>query len=636
MKQLFRAAILCVLMASPAAWAQTADDQYVGIYNAIQQADVLAESGQWTSALAKYSDAQTYLNQFQTVNPDWNTNIVAYRLKYLSLKIAAVSSKIPKPAPAAAAPTNAPTIATQEKPVVETVRQTVPVVVPVPAPPPATAPPNNQDLIISQLRQQLSLAEADNEIWKAKLKEALAARPAAVDPVEFYKTQQENRELQKRNEVLEASLDETKTKLAQDETNSPRQQLADTERKLAELTAANAALTVEKAALEARAQSPAAPDATSAALREENNVLKKQVAELKSKAGTTSGGELARKLLEAQAALAVLESDKEMLRLENVALTDRVKQASAGSFSASAPLPVVVPPDPATAEKIKQLEKERDSLQKKLDAAMAEIAASKSGKNGSAAQVNETSQELAGLRAQLEILEAHQVPYTPEELALLSKPGETMLVAVAHRSGRKSPNELPAKATALLAEAKRDVANNELDKAELKYQEILKLDEKNSATLADLASIQVDLEHTAEAQKNITTALAIEPGNEYSLFVLGRVKFQESKFDEAYDALSRAAQMNPDNAEIQNYLGITLSEKGLRGPAEAALRRAVQIDPSNASAHANLAFVYITQQPPMVELARLHYQKALAAGHPRNPEMEKLLDPAKNVASGGQ
>ena len=49
----------------------------------------------------------------------------------------------------------------------------------------------------------------------------------------------------------------------------------------------------------------------------------------------------------------------------------------------------------------------------------------------------------------------------------------------------------------------------------------------------------------------------------------------------------------------------------------------------------NLAVAYITQQPPLVELARWHYQKALAAGHPRNPELEKMLD-AKQPASSGQ
>ena len=65
------------------------------------------------------------------------------------------------------------------------------------------------------------------------------------------------------------------------------------------------------------------------------------------------------------------------------------------------------------------------------------------------------------------------------------------------------------------------------------------------------------------------------------------------------------------------------------------MRKAVQLDPGYANAHNNLAVVYISQQPPLVELARWHYQKALAAGHPSNPELEKLLD-AKQSAGRTQ
>jgi Flp pilus assembly protein TadD len=91
--------------------------------------------------------------------------------------------------------------------------------------------------------------------------------------------------------------------------------------------------------------------------------------------------------------------------------------------------------------------------------------------------------------------------------------------------------------------------------------------------------------------------------------------------------LSRAAKIDPQNAETQNYLGITLSQKGLREAAEGALRKAIQLSPGYPSAHYNLAVVYATQQPPFRELARLHYQKAVAAGHPKNPELEKLFEP---------
>jgi len=117
------------------------------------------------------------------------------------------------------------------------------------------------------------------------------------------------------------------------------------------------------------------------------------------------------------------------------------------------------------------------------------------------------------------------------------------------------------------------------------------------------------------------------------------LRFKQQRYDEALDVLSRAGKADPENAEIQNYLGLALSEKGMRGPAEAALRKAIQIEPSYGSAHNNLAVIYLAQQPPSVELARWHYQKALAAGHPRNPELERMLEAktvTEKVAEKGQ
>jgi len=71
----------------------------------------------------------------------------------------------------------------------------------------------------------------------------------------------------------------------------------------------------------------------------------------------------------------------------------------------------------------------------------------------------------------------------------------------------------------------------------------------------------------------------------------------------------------------------------MRGAAETALRKAIQLEPNHASAHHNLAVIYLTQKPPLVELAKWHYQKALANGHPRNSDLEKLLDDQKIAAN---
>lgn len=163
--------------------------------------------------------------------------------------------------------------------------------------------------------------------------------------------------------------------------------------------------------------------------------------------------------------------------------------------------------------------------------------------------------------------------------------------------------------------------------------EVLRRDEKNVNTLANLATIELQMGHFDDADRNLKKALAIAPDDSFSLSILGNLKFRQGKYDEALDALSRAAKTDPKNAEIQNFLGLTLSQKGMRNAAETAFRKAIILNPNYAGAQNNLAVFYLTQEPPALELARWHYDKAIAAGFPRNPDIEKLLDEKKTADS---
>ena len=71
---------------------------------------------------------------------------------------------------------------------------------------------------------------------------------------------------------------------------------------MAQLTEANATLAMEKDALQARLKTlPASPDASTATLREENEILKKQLASIKSQETVApQGGDLNQKLQETQ------------------------------------------------------------------------------------------------------------------------------------------------------------------------------------------------------------------------------------------------------------------------------------------------------------------------------------------------
>src|SRR5579859_2608452 len=551
-------ALVLLLLLSPRIYADSPDDKYVDIYNTIHLADTLAENGKIANAMAKYLEAQTALKTFQTNYPDWNVKIVKYRLNYLGTKIDSLSTQ----APPANVSTNVPAETSTNAPATPPANTNTPPVEGNKTPPPQAA---DQETRIKDLQEQIRRLEGDKAILEAKLKEALSAQPAAVDPQEFAKAEEKIKSLEKENDLLKISLAQAKTNsipavdpAALEQT---RKELADANRQLARQAEVNASLVLERDALQARLKTAVPADDTTTALRAENEVLKKQLAELKGR-GTPAGNaeELSHKLQEAQTQLAALQSDKEILRLEKSALENRLNSKPAAAATVT---PAVM--DAATKEKIRTLEAERDELKKSLAAATRKTLGRKKGAE-TAARLDEMTAEIASLRTRLGVFEERQVPYSPEELALFRKP-ESKLAAVSPAA--KKPARTPPPGTAaLVADARRCFAAGQFDQAEEKYQEVLRLDDENVATLANLATIQIQLKKYDEAEKNVKMAVQLDPADAYSLMVLGHLKFEQKDYDQALDALSRAAKAAPEDAEIQNFLGITLSQKGLRGPAE--------------------------------------------------------------------
>src|SRR6195256_1733736 len=105
MKLLFTLAIAVSLLIPAAVRAQGPDDQYVHIYNLIQEGDSLAKSSQPSQALAKYLEAESALQRFQKGYPDWNSKVVSFRLNYLAERIAGSTPRVPgTPSTASARP----------------------------------------------------------------------------------------------------------------------------------------------------------------------------------------------------------------------------------------------------------------------------------------------------------------------------------------------------------------------------------------------------------------------------------------------------------------------------------------------------------------------------------------------------
>ena len=630
------------LVAGTAAYAQ--EEQYVQVYNLIQDADASANADVPLQALNKYLRAQTELQKFQKVYPEWNSRIVNFRLNYLAAKIADFSGR-----------TAAPAIATPIKSA--------------PTAPPPVQPAIASDIQaqLNMLREQIGQLQSDNSLLQAKVREAFSAQPAAVDPRELAKAADKIKSVTKENELLKITLSQEKAAKAADpredermkqqladatraateqtdranilaqekltlqnrllslsqsgksspDTDAVKKSLTDANRRLNEQLSLNTQLQSEKSALQARVASLSADADAADALRAENLLLKKQLTDLKLAGASGKSDDTTRKLAEAQAQIAALQSDKELLRQEKLSLQQQVKQLTLANVT------ITRAAAPDNTARVRQLESERTDLQKRLSLAQTELAARKG--RTTASQVDDLRGQLEVLRTRIAVYQVPAVPYTKDELALFVKP-EQMSVTTTPGFEKKSAKELPTGALSLVNEAQRDFALGRFEDAESKYLQVLKQDEKNVYTLANLAAIQLELNHLGEAEKHLSQALAVVPEDPYSLAILGNLKLRQGKFDDALDALAHAAKLDPKNAEVQNHLGLVLSQKGLRKEAETALRKSLELDPNYASAHNNLAVIYITQKPPAPALAKWHYQKARDLGMPANAQLEKMLE----------
>jgi Flp pilus assembly protein TadD len=625
---------------------QDADDKYIGIYGLMQQADNFAQTGDPGEAFAAFSDAQNQLQQLKSQYPDWNPNIVTFRLNQIADKMAELKSQ----ADMVAAAKKAVQVANTNAPVI---------------PPPAA----NLQLPdeSASLRAQLQAAQAANDILQAKLKEALAVQPAAVDPRELEAAQEKIREMMKEIDLLKVSRGgavatpptvETQfvtnintifvTNTLAPVTNfatvyvtnvntiyvTNNELVANTVTNFVVDTNALAMAKLDLAAavknfndehdraekladeierLRQNAGANTNDEAALAELRTENEQLKNELATLRAATPTAGGDDTASAALkESQALVASLQSEARVAALEKTALQEKLQELSTATNASV---------DVANYEaRIRALTQERDDLVAKLNAAgNANVGDTNIEVTAQIASLND---EVGALRSRLAVLDASPVPYTDEELALL----KTAIPATANPDAeKKSISEMPAGTAELVASAQQHFAAQEFDAAEADYLKILDRDQNNGIALANLATIELQQGKLDDAEKHITAALVQTPDDAYNLSTLGYLKFRQEKYDDALKALSRAEQIDPNNPEIENYLGVTLSHQGQRKAAETALRRAIQLNPNYAPAHNNLAVIYLSQTPPLPQLARWHYQKALDAGQPRNPDLEKML-----------
>ena len=198
-------------------------------------------------------------------------------------------------------------------------------------------------------------------------------------------------------------------------------------------------------------------------------------------------------------------------------------------------------------------------------------------------------------------------------------------LALATISFAKENATNPEAARAVATEAAKKYAQQQLPEAEKGFQEALRLDPNKVEYLNRLASVKTRLGKSAEAEILLKESLQHQLENPTAWLLLGMNQLEEHQNEKAFASLVQAALYDPKNAHAQNYLGIAAERNHWNDISEASLRKAAELDPNYADAQFNLAVYYLQLTPPLIEVARRHYQRALDLGTPRDPKIDAIF-----------
>ena len=290
MSRLF--ALLITVLLTGVLWAGP-DDDFVEIYQLIQQTDAQRENGRFNEARAGYERAQALLLALKKGYPQWNERVIAYRLRYVAEKLAVLPAADPA-APAA----SVPGVAAQAEPEGEVLTQ------------------------FRNLHGEITQLRGEKQRLEAKLREALTAQPAPVDPKELQAAVERITQLQSTNralsEKLEAQQAERRNLVEKVLVDEAQQALQAANQQLA----AQAEKTIELESLRNRAEAELKrlQSGEISQLQTQNQTLKSQVNEL---ASSTDRGEQIANLAER---VAKLQTGLQESREQNeVLLADRAK-----------------------------------------------------------------------------------------------------------------------------------------------------------------------------------------------------------------------------------------------------------------------------------------------------------------------
>lgn len=218
-----------------------------------------------------------------------------------------------------------------------------------------------------------------------------------------------------------------------------------------------------------------------------------------------------------------------------------------------------------------------------------------------------------------------RLPYRGSASSLHPGPGEAPPVPVSVPPEAKPPVQTSA-TEQLGMDGIAAFQKGNFEGAREAYVRVLKVEPNNLAALVNLGAAEYRMGNLAEAETLLKRSLKIKQDNPTAWLNLGIVYLELDQPMQALAAIAQAVVHAPNDPVARNYLGVAAGRNRWFDAAEAELRRAVELQPDYADAHFNLAVFCLERDPPAVELARRHYQRARDLGAEPDPLIERALE----------
>jgi Flp pilus assembly protein TadD len=157
------------------------------------------------------------------------------------------------------------------------------------------------------------------------------------------------------------------------------------------------------------------------------------------------------------------------------------------------------------------------------------------------------------------------------------------------------------------------------------YEEMLELDDGNALIWANLGAVEQQSGDLKRAIECFEKSVLINPQLAQTWTALGLLVQKQGDSYRAISCFARAIHEDPEDARAHNFLAIAAKGLGWTDAAEAELQRSIELKPDYGIAHFNMALMLLERRPPAVELARRHYEKALALGVTKDDVVERRL-----------